>query len=186
MSDNIKACSFTGYRPDKFDFVFSENSTEYRDFENKLVEAVFTANGDGYTDFYCGMAHGFDIVAGEAVELLKKARPNKARLIAVVPFEKQANAWTDEWKKRYSKLLSSADRIVYISRDYSKECYHKRNRYMVDNSDTVITYFDGKSGGTAATLRYAKTQQKRIINIAEIEDEQIYFSPYIICDDEDI
>ena len=186
MSDTIKACSFTGYRPDKFDFRFCEASPEYRDFENKLVEAVFEVSDEGYTDFFCGMAHGFDIVAGEAVELLKKARPGKARLIAVIPFEKQANAWTEEWKKRYSDLLSLADRVVYISREYSKDCYHRRNRYMVDNSDTVITFFDGKSGGTAATLRYAKTKQKRIINIAEIEDEQIYFSPYIICDDEDI
>ena len=186
MSDKVKACSFTGYRPDKFEFDFSENSAEYRDFENKLVEAVFKINEEGYTDFYCGMAHGFDIVAGEAVELLKKAHPDTVRLIAVVPFTKQASAWSEEWKKRYSLLLSHADRVVYISRDYSKDCYHRRNRYMVDNSDTVITFFDGKSGGTAATLRYAKTKQKRIINIAEIEDEQIYFSPYIICDDEDI
>lgn len=186
MSDLTKACSFTGYRPDKFDFDFNPSSSEYRAFENKLVEAIFKINSEGYTDFYCGMAYGFDILAGEAVDLLKRARPDKIRLIAVVPFEKQANAWSDDWKKRYSALLSRADRIVYISREYYKDCYHKRNRYMVDNSDTVITYFDGKSGGTAATLRYAKTKQKRIVNIAEIEDEQIYFSPYIICDDEDI
>lgn len=186
MADLVKACSFTGYRPDKFDFDFRPSSPKYRDFENKLVEAVFEINKEGYTDFYCGMAHGFDIVAGEMVLLLKKAHPDSVRLIAVVPFEKQASAWSDEWKKRYSVLLSHADRVVYISREYNKECYHRRNRYMVDNSDTVITYFDGKSGGTAATLRYAKTKQKRIINIAEIADEQIYFSPYIICDDEDI
>ena len=186
MADTIKACSFTGYRPDKFSFPFCDSSPEYRDFENKLIEAVFEMSDEGCTDFYCGMAHGFDIVAGETVNLLKNARPEKTRLTAVVPFEKQANAWGEEWKQRYSNLLSLADRVVYISREYSKDCYHRRNRYMVDNSEAVITFFDGKSGGTAATLRYAKLKDKRIINIAEIEDEQLYFSPYIICDDEDI
>ena len=185
MCETQKACSFTGYRPDKFSFEFNPETLEYRDFETKLIDAIFSAADEGYTDFYCGMALGFDIVAGEIVSLIKKAREN-IRLIAVVPFEKQERAWSSEWQSRYHALLSNADRIVYISRNYYKDCYHKRNRYMVDNSDTVITFFDGKSGGTAATLRYAKGKDKRIINIAEIEDEQIYFSPYIICDDEDI
>ncbi len=185
MSETQKACSFTGYRPDKFSFNFSPETKEYREFENKLINAVFSVSDEGYTDFYCGMALGFDIVAGEIVTLLKEARKN-IRLISVVPFETQEKAWNPEWQSRYHALLKKADRIVYISKNYYKYCYHKRNRYMVDNSDTVITFFDGKSGGTAATLRYAKTKDKRIINIADIEDEQIYLSPYIICDDEDI
>ncbi len=181
----IKKCCFTGYRPDKFDFDFTPDNSHYRDFENKLVDAIFEAGNEGFTEFYCGMAYGFDILAGEIVLLLKKAIPS-VKLIAVVPFEKQAHSWSEEWKNRYEALLSKADRIVLINREYSKECYHKRNRYMVDNTSLVLTFFDGKSGGTAATLRYAKQKNKTIINIAEINDEQIYFSPYIICDDEDI
>ena len=73
MADTIKACSFTGYRPDKFSFPFCDSSPEYRDFENKLIEAVFEMSDEGCTDFYCGMAHGFDIVAGETVNLLKNS-----------------------------------------------------------------------------------------------------------------
>ena len=38
---------------------------------------------------------------------------------------------------------------------------------MVDNSDFVITWFDGQSGGTASTLSYAQKCGKRIINLAE-------------------
>ncbi len=185
MQEKIKKCCFTGYRPDKFDFEFSHQNPEYRNLENKLVDTVFNAANEGFSEFYCGMAYGFDILAGEIVLLLKKANP-LVKLIAVVPFEKQSHSWSDEWKNRYEALLSKADRIVLISKEYSKECYHKRNRYMVDNSAAVITFFDGKSGGTAATLRYAKQKGKAITNIAEINDEQIYFSPYIICDDEDI
>lgn len=185
MQDELKKCCFTGYRPDKFNFNFISEDSDYRDFENKLVDAVFEAGNKGITEFYCGMAYGFDILAGEMVLLLKKANP-AVKLIAVVPFEKQAHSWSREWRNRYEALLSKADRIVLISKEYSKEAYHKRNRYMVDNSSCVITYFDGKSGGTAATLRYAKQKNKEIINIAKINDEQIYFSPYIILDDEDI
>ena len=45
---------------------------------------------------------------------------------------------------------------------------------MVDNSKTVVTYFDGQRGGTANTLRYAASKKKRIINIAEYDLEDIY------------
>ncbi len=188
MSIAPKACSFTGYRPNKFDFDFTCENSRFMALENKLIETVFSMPKENCRDFYCGMAWGFDILAGETVVMLKKMCPNeKIRLIAVVPFEGQEKSWSTDWQQRYHRLLKAADRIVYISNNYTKDCYHKRNRYMVDNSDTVITFFDGKSGGTAATLRYAKTKQKQIINIAEVTDtESLYFSPYIICDDEDI
>ena len=38
---------------------------------------------------------------------------------------------------------------------------------MVDNSDYVITWFDGQSGGTKNTIRYAKKIGRQIFNIYE-------------------
>lgn len=188
MLKKIKACCFTGYRPNKFDFDFTPENPEYKQLENKLLNEITAASDAGCREFLCGMAWGFDILAGEAVTLLKKLRPrDNVKLIAVVPFLGQEKAWDNAWKKRYEKLLSAADRIVYIGREYTKWAFHQRNRYMVDNSDTVITFFDGKSGGTAATLRYATANNKKIVNLAaENENEQIYFAPYIVFDDEDI
>lgn len=187
MQKEIKACCFTGYRPNKFDFEYTPQNPKYKDFENKLIDAVFSAAEQGVHDFYCGMAWGFDITAGEAVVMLKKLKAgDNIRLIAVIPFEAQAASWSDEWQMRYAALLKAADRVVYISRDYDKSCYHRRNRYMVDNSDSVITFFDGKSGGTAATLHYAGQKGKEIINIAETNSvETLLYSPYVICDDEE-
>ena len=188
MSEKIKACSFTGYRPNKFDFPLSAVSPQYKEFENRLLSEITAASDGGCREYFCGMAWGFDILAGEAVILLKKMRPrDNIKLIAVVPFLGQEKSWDAEWQRRYSAVLSAADRVVYISQNYANWAYHKRNRYMVDNSDTVITFFDGKSGGTAATLRYAGEKGKRIINLAaEKKNEKIYFSPYIVFDDEDI
>ena len=187
MQENIKAYCFTGYRPNKFDFDFSPQNPDYKHFENKLIDAVFSAAEQGVKEFYCGMAWGFDIVAGEVVAMLKKLKPEwNVRLVAVVPFEKQEASWDREWQKRYSALLGVADRVVYISRDYEKSCYHRRNRYMVDNTEAVITFFDGKSGGTAVTLKYAQSKDKEIINIANTDSvNDLLYSPYVICEDEE-
>ena len=36
---------------------------------------------------------------------------------------------------------------------------------MVDNSDYVVTWFDGKRGGTENTLKYAAKKRRHIINL---------------------
>ncbi|MBR3960937.1 MAG: hypothetical protein IKK13_01850, partial [Clostridia bacterium] len=44
MSEKIKACSFTGYRPNKFDFPFSAVSPQYKEFENRLLSEITAAS----------------------------------------------------------------------------------------------------------------------------------------------
>ena len=70
-------------------------------------------------------------------------------------------------EERYDKILDAADKVVILSDKYFTGCFAKRNSYMVDNSDVVLTYFDGKAGGTGSTLKYAKKLGKSIINVAE-------------------
>jgi len=159
-------CCFTGYRPNKFPFPFKKESLEYVSFENKLVNIVFSLSGEGVDIFYSGAAIGFDIVAAETVLLLKKHFQN-VKLICVVPFRSQAEKWPIEWKKRYENILREADEVVLISEEYRRDCYRQRNEYMVDNSSKVVTFYDGRSGGTCNTLVYAKKKGLSIINIAE-------------------
>ena len=40
-----------------------------------------------------------------------------------------------------------------------------RNKYMVDNCDFVLTWFDGKTGGTKNTIDYAIKKGRKVINI---------------------
>ena len=36
---------------------------------------------------------------------------------------------------------------------------------MVDNSDYVVTWYDGKQGGTRNTLNYAQKKKRYIVNL---------------------
>ena len=79
-----------------------------------------------------------------------------------------------------SPLLCSvccADEIMCLSDDYYRGCFQKRNEYMIDRSDIVITWFDGKKGGTANTLKYAEKNQKRVVNLFE-EGSHEYYARY--------
>lgn len=64
-------------------------------------------------------------------------------------------------------LLKECDIVKVHAGQYSKNCYMVRNRYMVDCSALVIGVHDGrKSGGTAATIKYARQMER---DVSEIE-----------------
>ena len=155
------SCCFTGYRPSKFPFSLENEKTA---LENALIEAVFALSAEGCTTFYSGMAMGFDILAAEAVLLLKERKEN-VRLICAVPFKGQGDNFPEPWHSRYEEIIKCADEVIVMSDKYYKGCYHKRNAFLVDNSDYVVTWFDGQPGGTASTISYAQKKGRYIINL---------------------
>jgi uncharacterized phage-like protein YoqJ len=82
-------------------------------------------------------------------------------------------------KDLYTQALNQAQEVVNVSESVEyigPFLYHNRNEYMVDRADTVIAVWSGKkTGGTAACVRYAKKQGKRIIQINP-ENQQITVS----------
>ena len=46
-------------------------------------------------------------------------------------------------------------------------CHYDRNQKMIDNSEYMITYFDGKGGGTARVVAAAQSAKLKITNLFE-------------------
>ena len=109
----------------------------------------------GYRIFYTGGCTGFDILAGEMLLGMKEEFP-EIQLIAVLPFEEQANTWGEFWREKYFTLLEHCDDVITLQPRYTPGCYQRRNRYMVDRSSLLICYYDGKTGGTQSTVAYAE------------------------------
>ncbi len=158
------SCCFTGYRADKFPFPLDMENEQYRDFLRRLIGAVSQLIIQGVDTFYTGMANGFDIIAAEQVALIKQLNKN-IKLIAVIPFKGQEKGWSYDWKTRYNKLLEQADEVVVLNERYEKWAFSQRNKYMVERCRNVISFYDGKSGGTKNTLEYASSICRNIINI---------------------
>ena len=161
----VKRCCFTGYRPSKFPFELSGGNGDYDEFLSALESTIFSLYEKGCSVFYTGMAMGFDIIAAETVVKLKRCGNSKISLICAVPFKGQGNAYPDDWKERYNNIIKSSDETVVLSQTYYGGCYFKRNHFMVDNCDYVLTWYDGKRGGTMETLNYAAKKGREIINI---------------------
>ena len=157
------ACAFTGHRPQRFKFKYNENDPGCIALKKALRNEIEALADQGVNYFISGMALGVDMWAAEIVLELKKAGHN-IKLECAIPCENQDIKWADSSRRRYAAILRKADKITYVSREYTPNCMFERNRYMVDNAKYIIAVYDGgNAGGTAATVRYA--QQKNIIAI---------------------
>ena len=70
----------------------------------------------------------------------------------MLPCEDQTRGWRSEDIAVYEDIKRRSDKVVYVSREYTPDCMHKRNRHLVDHSGICICYLTRSSGGTAYTV----------------------------------
>ena len=150
--DVEKTCCFTGHRILKKDFCIEQTRQEILKLLSKK-----------YTTFLVGMAKGYDIECLKVLIELKEEK--KLEIIACIPCKNQPERLTKLEKEEYNYLLNFVDQKIYLEENYVAGCMHKRNRFMVDNSSTVIVYKYVDKGGTYYTETYAKKKNKEIIYV---------------------
>lgn len=156
--------AFTGYRPEKMPFRESDADPSYLRFRRTLYKIICRLAELGYTDFVSGVALGFDTWVAEDV-LRLRAEQRGVTLECAIPFPTQDEKWRERDRFRRERILAAADKVVTVSPEYTNSAFFLRNRYMVDESDAVVCCYDGKSGGTAYTIDYARQAGKIIIQI---------------------
>ena len=151
----MKRCCFTGHRPGKL-------KQDEQTVKRLLAASINQAVTRGYTTFITGMAQGTDIWAAEIVLDMRRENP-ELRLICALPHPNFEQSWRMDWRNRYNAIRAAADLERTICPAYSKAAYQKRNVWMVDHSALVIAVFNGESGGTLNTIRYAQQNQVEIM-----------------------
>jgi len=153
-------CCFTGHRPEK---LHKPEEQIKKDLEVAILQAV----DDGFVTFISGMARGVDIWAAEIVLRLRESNP-AIHLVAASPYRGFESRWSADWQSRYNAILQQADLVRFVCPGYSRDCFQRRNEWMVDRSSRVIAVYNGEPGGTRNTIEYAL--QHHI---------QIYYSAYL-------
>ena len=149
-------CCFSGHRPTKLPYGYDEEHPNCITLKLKLASEIEQMRKKGVTTFLTGMAQGPDIWCAELVLDLKHAYPDaEIQLIAVLPFEGQADRWHEAYRERYFSILARADDVFTLQAQYTKGCMQRRNRYLVDSSAHMIAVYSGKRGATQFTVDYA-------------------------------
>ena len=133
-----KTCCFTGHR--------DIPQGERRAIQRRLYGVLRELIERGVRYFGSGGAMGFDLLAADTVLELRGMYPH-IRLIMVLPCENQDRGWGREDMKHYREVVAHADKVVYLQKEYSSGCMHRRNRHLVDNSGICVAYCSRRTGG---------------------------------------
>lgn len=152
-----QTCCFTGHRK-----IPQELETELAKRLEATIEELIE---NGYRFFGAGGALGFDTMAAQTVIRLRGRYP-QIRLILVLPCVTQADRWPERDQETYRGIMEQADKVVYVSQEYTRSCMFARNRHLVDCSSACICYLAESTGGTAYTVDYARKNGLKVINLA--------------------
>jgi uncharacterized phage-like protein YoqJ len=156
--------AFTGHRPK--DLPLNSESWIRVALENAVDVQIRKAKEKGeIVEFFTGMAIGVDQIAAEiCIKKRKKGEPVKVH--AAIPFKGQQWKWSQQAQRQYNELLSLCDEVHVVCEKSSVVAFHKRNEYMVNNSEKVVAVWTGKeTGGTASCIEYAKKRNRPILQI---------------------
>ncbi len=156
-----KICCFTGHR--KID------DREIVNIPSQLDRELLRLYSLGVREFRAGGAIGFDTLAALKVIALRKTHPD-VRLSLILPCRDQDSRWSTYDRSTYRYIIECSDSVLYIENTYTPDCMHRRNRALVRGADYCIAYVARDEGGSAYTLRLARREGLRVINLG---DDQI-------------
>ncbi len=158
-------CAFTGHRPEKLPWKFDETDLRCVELKILLAEQVALLEEAGVTEFFSGMADGTDVWLSQIVLTYRKRNP-AIKLHCILPYEGQADKWSEAAQKRYHKILEQADSVDYVSRAYYDGCLIARNHRLVESAGLLLAVYKGvRRSGTGATVNYARKLGREIIII---------------------
>lgn len=166
MCKRKESCCFSGHRPFRFSFGYDEENEKCIQLKEELKKEIIRVRLKGVHTFYAGMAQGVDIWCAQIVLEMKRKEPQAdLHLIAVVPYEGQADRWSVEYRERYFNTLAECDDVITLQARYSKDSLQKRNEYLVKHSGYLIAVCDERKSGTRSTVNFAVKQELDVVVI---------------------
>jgi len=113
---------------------------------------------EGVDSFLVGNQGGFDSIVLHTLRLLKEKHPHITYNVVLAYMPGAKEEWSDyePLETFYPEGLESVHPRYAIS---------WRNKWMIQESDVVVTYISHSWGGAAQFAELAKRKKKRVINI---------------------
>ena len=119
-----------------------------------------------YVEFYIGRNGEFDEIAASVIKRAQKITDRKnSALILVLPYSVKNMEYYEEY---YDEIIIPD----ILSGVHPKSAITRRNKWMAENSDTVISYIERNEGGAYSAVRYAEKLEKRIINLNNADSRE--------------
>lgn len=154
-------CAFSGHRPEKLPWGSDEADPRCVALKILMERELRKLCEAGVRKFIFGMARGTDQYFLEILCRLRQEYP--LTVTAAIPCLGQQKLWPKDEQRKYLVALGRCDETVILEDAYSEGCMLRRNRYMVEHAQILMTVYDGSGGGTGATAAYARARGLKII-----------------------
>ncbi len=158
----MKKCAIIGDKSRKQIYAFSETDGTYANFrENLKKEIIRLITEEGVTHFISGMSLGAELYAAEIVLELKRTFKG-ITLECAIPFETQAERWSETNRDRYFGIIEKCDKEVMTQKQYSYDCYNNHNHQLIDQAEFIIMVGDNDSMLTECVKKYTLLKGKHL------------------------
>lgn len=163
--DKGKSVSFTGHRTEKI-VAGSNNSEILCCICERLRMIIKELYEDGYENFICGVAPGFDMMASEVILEMKKEH-TQIKLILIVPSQDEEFIYSYIEKQNYNKIYKMADEVIVAPKSEDADILYYHTDFLLSNSSKIICYYNDneKNSGTIHIVSRAKEARIPIINL---------------------
>ena len=129
--------------------------------EERLTALLTELIAEGVDSFLVGNQGGFDSIVLHSLRMLKEKYPHITYNVVLAYMPGAKEEWTtyEPLEALYPEGLESVHPQYAIS---------WRNKWMIRESDVVVTYITHSWGGAAKFAEQAEKKQKRVINIAPL------------------
>lgn len=131
-----------------------------REIKSKIFNTILDLyQNHNIVNFLSGGMGNFDAMCENQVLILKKTYP-EIKLFLVIPYYTK-NINDNPFNYKYDEIIYPD----FIKQYHYKQLIIERNKWLVDNSDYIISRVINNTGGAFITLKYAKKMQKNIISL---------------------
>lgn len=128
----------------------------------QLVQMLITEKQ--YVVFLVGRDGEYDKLVSSVIRRCKRTvRADNSSHVWVLPYETSELSNNEESFREYYDEIEICD---FSAISHFKAAHQERNRSMVNRSDLVVFFVQHERGGAWKTMKYAKKQGARFINLA--------------------
>lgn len=158
---NGKVCACAGLEPDDLPFGSDETDKRCILLKKRLCRCLKDLIvQEGVRHFISDMTRGFGTLFVETVLALRDEMYPQITVEAALPYETQAEDWSEAQRDRYFALVERCDTETMLQTAYTPQSAERCARYLVERCDYLVAVRAG--GGEQSIVRRARQCGKTV------------------------
>lgn len=177
--DKKTTCAIMGYTLEEFAFGYESSNPLSIRMRIKLACEIERCIKNGFRTFITDMEQGIGLWAAETIRDIRRQEFPDIQLCAILPFEGQANRWSETYQENYYDLLSECVHVQTLLNREESGCREACRKQMIDQGKHVILTSNRTDDHMNGLLDYARSKSCSISVLYEGEENVRRIEPFI-------